>query len=82
MTTVHAEAGKSTLPHEPEKATLEGRNKVLAFWLFLGGEAVLFGTLFATFWRCATRRTTALLRLSCSTCRWWRLRHFCCWPAV
>ncbi|AIQ50486.1 cytochrome (ubi)quinol oxidase subunit III [Paenibacillus sp. FSL R7-0331] len=49
MTTVHAEAGKSTLPHEPEKATLEGRNKVLAFWLFLGGEAVLFGTLFATF---------------------------------
>ncbi|AIQ44875.1 cytochrome B oxidoreductase [Paenibacillus sp. FSL R7-0273] len=49
MTTVHAEAGKSALPHEPEKATLEGRNKVLAFWLFLGGEAVLFGTLFATF---------------------------------
>ncbi len=37
------------LPHEPEKATAEGRNKVLAFWLFLGGEAVLFGTLFATF---------------------------------
>ncbi|UHA75007.1 cytochrome (ubi)quinol oxidase subunit III [Paenibacillus sp. 481] len=36
-------------PHEPEKATLEGRNKVLGFWLFLGGEAVLFGTLFATF---------------------------------
>jgi len=36
-------------PAEPEKATLEGRNKVLGFWLFLGGEAVLFGTLFATF---------------------------------
>lgn len=36
-------------PHEPEKATLEGRNKVIGFWLFLGGEAVLFGTLFATF---------------------------------
>lgn len=36
-------------PHEPEKATLEGRNKVVGFWLFLGGEAVLFGTLFATF---------------------------------
>lgn len=32
-----------------ETATLEGRNKVLGFWLFLGGEAVLFGTLFATF---------------------------------
>lgn len=39
----------SPWPHEPEKATLEGRNKVLGFWLFLGGELVLFGTLFATF---------------------------------
>jgi cytochrome c oxidase subunit 3 len=37
------------LPAEPEKATLEGRNKLLGFWLFLGGETVLFGTLFATF---------------------------------
>lgn len=37
------------LPHEPEKATLEGRNKVLGFWLFLGGESVLFGTLFASY---------------------------------
>jgi len=37
------------LPHEPEKATLEGRNKVTGFWLFLGGETVLFGTLFAAF---------------------------------
>lgn len=42
----HVEGG---LPHEPEKATLEGRNKVLGFWLFLGGETVLFGTLFAAF---------------------------------
>ncbi|MFP4977036.1 cytochrome (ubi)quinol oxidase subunit III [Paenibacillus sp. CN-4] len=49
MTTAHAETADGGLPHEPEKATLEGRNKVLAFWLFLGGEAVLFGTLFATF---------------------------------
>ncbi|SEG51447.1 cytochrome (ubi)quinol oxidase subunit III [Paenibacillus sp. UNC499MF] len=38
-----------TLPLEPEKATLEGKNKVLGFWLFLGGEMVLFGTLFATY---------------------------------
>jgi cytochrome c oxidase subunit 3 len=37
------------LPAEPEKATLEGRNKVLGFWLFLGGETVLFGSLFATY---------------------------------
>ncbi|MUG65457.1 cytochrome (ubi)quinol oxidase subunit III [Paenibacillus campinasensis] len=47
--TSHAEHVNGELPHEPEKATLEGRNKVLGFWLFLGGEAVLFGTLFATF---------------------------------
>ncbi|MGC5327467.1 cytochrome (ubi)quinol oxidase subunit III [Brevibacillus sp. SYSU BS000544] len=39
----------TTLPDEPEKATLEGKNKVLGFWLFLGGETVLFGSLFATF---------------------------------
>jgi heme/copper-type cytochrome/quinol oxidase subunit 3 len=32
-----------------ELATLEGRNKVLGFWMFLGGETVLFGCLFATF---------------------------------
>ncbi len=49
MTTPHAQQASGALPHEPEKATLEGRNKVLGFWLFLGGEAVLFGTLFATF---------------------------------
>ncbi|AJS61069.1 cytochrome c oxidase subunit 3 [Paenibacillus sp. IHBB 10380] len=48
MASAHTEVdGK--LPNEPEKATLEGRNKILGFWLFLGGEAVLFGTLFATF---------------------------------
>lgn len=41
MTTAHAEAADGTLPHEPEKATLEGRNKVLAFWLFLGGSGAL-----------------------------------------
>ena len=39
----------AALPAELEKATLEGKNKVLAFWLFLGGEVVLFGTLFATY---------------------------------
>ncbi|MEK4508644.1 cytochrome (ubi)quinol oxidase subunit III [Paenibacillus sp. FSL K6-2524] len=49
MTTPHAPKATGALPHEPDKATLEGRNKILAFWLFLGGEAVLFGTLFATF---------------------------------
>lgn len=37
------------LPHEPEKATLQARNNILGFWLFLGAETVLFGTLFAAF---------------------------------
>lgn len=49
MATAHAQPDNGQLPHYPEKATLEGRNKILTFWLFLGGEAVLFGTLFATF---------------------------------
>ncbi|PTM56432.1 cytochrome (ubi)quinol oxidase subunit III [Desmospora activa] len=37
------------LPAEPEKATLEGKNKVLGFWLFLGAETTLFATLFGTY---------------------------------
>jgi len=44
----HHEVGGALPPHA-ETATLEGKNKVLGFWLFLGGECVLFGTLFATF---------------------------------
>ncbi|MCP8970278.1 cytochrome c oxidase subunit III [Ectobacillus ponti] len=38
-----------TFPASPEKATLEGKNKFLGFWLFLGGETVLFASLFGTF---------------------------------
>jgi cytochrome c oxidase subunit 3 len=49
MSDVHAHGHGGALPAEPEKATLEGRNKITGFWLFLGGETVLFGTLFATF---------------------------------
>jgi heme/copper-type cytochrome/quinol oxidase subunit 3 len=41
--------GIAALPAEPEKATLEGKNKLLAFWLFLGAECVLFGCLFASY---------------------------------
>jgi cytochrome c oxidase subunit 3 len=44
----HQHAGDQ-LPHEPEKATLEGRNKIMGFWIFLGAETVLFGTLFSAF---------------------------------
>ncbi|TDQ42285.1 cytochrome (ubi)quinol oxidase subunit III [Aureibacillus halotolerans] len=36
-------------PAEPEKTTLEGKNKFLGFWFFLGGETVLFASLFGTF---------------------------------
>lgn len=39
----------NVLPSHPEVATLEGKNKVLGFWLFLGAEVVLFGCLFATY---------------------------------
>lgn len=38
-----------TFPAEPERATLEGKNKFLGFWFFLGGETVLFACLFATY---------------------------------
>jgi cytochrome c oxidase subunit III len=38
-----------TFPAEPERATLEGKNKFVGFWFFLGGETVLFASLFATF---------------------------------
>jgi cytochrome c oxidase subunit 3 len=48
MAQAHHGAG-GALPHNPETATLEGKNKVTGFWLFLGGECVLFGCLFASF---------------------------------
>lgn len=38
-----------TWPDNPERYTLEGKNKFIGFWLFLGGETVLFASLFATF---------------------------------
>jgi len=47
MSSAHNHAG--VLPHEPEKATLEGRNKIIGFWFFLGAEVVLFGSLFASY---------------------------------
>lgn len=47
MANAHQDSG--ALPVELEKATLEGRNKILGFWFFLGGEMVLFGSLFATY---------------------------------
>ena len=40
---------KHSLPPNPEKATLEGRNKFMGFWFFLGGETVLFASLFGTY---------------------------------
>ncbi|WP_075981052.1 cytochrome (ubi)quinol oxidase subunit III [Bacillus massilinigeriensis] len=48
---MHAEEklNYETWPAAPEKSTLEGKNKFLGFWLFLGGETVLFASLFATY---------------------------------
>lgn len=34
------------LPSHPERATLEGKNKFLGFWFFLGGETIMFATFF------------------------------------
>ncbi|SDY77303.1 cytochrome c oxidase subunit 3 [Evansella caseinilytica] len=45
----HQHTVQQTLPPNPEKATLEGRNKFLGFWFFLGGETVLFASLFGTY---------------------------------
>lgn len=36
-------------PGHPEKSTLEGRNKILGVWFFLGGECVLFASLMGTY---------------------------------
>ncbi len=47
MNTVHVKA--NGLPPNPEKATLEGRNKLVGFWLYMSAEAVLFATFFGTF---------------------------------
>lgn len=49
MSQVNANAGGNTPPVHLERATMEGRNKILGFWLFLGAETVLFGTLFAAY---------------------------------
>lgn len=38
-----------TMPDAPEQATLEGKNKFLGLWFFLGGETVLFASLFGTY---------------------------------
>src|SRR5690625_6942161 len=38
-----------TLKAEHEKATLEGKNKFFGLWFFLGGETVLFASLFGTY---------------------------------
>lgn len=43
----HAHAEGNSL-ESLERRTLEGRNKILGFWIFLGAEVVIFGTLFAS----------------------------------
>jgi cytochrome c oxidase subunit 3 len=36
-------------PSHPETASMEGKNKLIGFWVFLGGETALFASLFATY---------------------------------
>ncbi len=36
------------LPPHPEKATLEGRNKILGLWFFIASDVVLFASLMGT----------------------------------
>lgn len=48
MANVHQGTG-GALPAELEKATLEGRNKILGMWFFLASDMVLFGSLFGTY---------------------------------
>ncbi|MFV2046451.1 cytochrome c oxidase subunit III [Metabacillus litoralis] len=57
MASVEEKLTAENFPASPEKSTLEGKNKFTGFWLFLGGETVLFATLFATF--LALRESTA-----------------------
>src|SRR5690625_5144104 len=38
-----------TMPDQPERATLEGKNIFMGFWFFLGGETVLFACLFGVY---------------------------------
>jgi len=57
MASVEEKLTAENFPASPEKSTLEGKNKFTGFWLFLGGETVLFATLFATF--LALREPTA-----------------------
>src|SRR5699024_12738443 len=45
------------MPAQPEKETLEGKNKFLGLWFFIGGETVLFASLFGTY--LALRNSTA-----------------------
>jgi cytochrome c oxidase subunit 3 len=45
----HAVDTSKGLPPHPERATLEGKNKFLAFWIFLGGETIVFATFFGTY---------------------------------
>lgn len=45
----HSNLFPETMPAEPEKATLEGQNKFFGLWFFLGGETVLFASLFGVY---------------------------------
>src|SRR5699024_12305598 len=49
MSQEHRELFPDVLTAAPEKVTLEGQNKFFGLWFFLGGETVLFASLFGTY---------------------------------
>lgn len=49
MSQDHSNLFPEVLPAEPDKATLEGKNKFFGIWFFLGGETVLFASLFGVY---------------------------------
>src|SRR5690625_4814226 len=57
MSHSHSELFPENMPAEPEKATLEGKNKLYGQWFFLVGETVLFASLFGVY--LALRNSTA-----------------------
>src|SRR5699024_6228100 len=45
----HSNLFPEVMPDTPEKVTHEGQNKFFGLWFFLGGETVLFASLFGTY---------------------------------
>ncbi|HLQ95395.1 MAG TPA: cytochrome (ubi)quinol oxidase subunit III [Pseudogracilibacillus sp.] len=49
MSQEHSNLFPDVMPDTPERVTHEGKNKFFGLWFFLGGETVLFASLFGTY---------------------------------